>query len=255
MKAQIDVVFLNITKWLLLFVMSIAILSTLGFAIFAGISYIDSQPRDVDVQDQPSVPREKEDFITELLRQQNERAPERPDDPTGEATSANLRYTPQATQVIKCFEEFRRETGETALSQEEARGFRNELERAMEQYSGYGDYGDPFVNALASFMCELLADRRIVRLGAERRLPSIFEPALVYFESSWELSVERRNRALAQESMRALSAKALALTSITIAGISLAIFITLAFYLMFAKMESNLRSIGTEIRNLMPKPE
>ena len=255
MKAQIDVVFLTITKWLLLFVMSLAILATLGFTIFAGVSYLDSQPQEISVAPAPSVPKEKEDFIAELLRQLNERPPERPDDPSGGAESTNLRYTPQATEVIKCFEQFRRETGEVTLTQEEARAFRNELERAMEEYSDYPDYGDPFVNALSSFMCELLADRRLVRLGTEGRLRPIFEPALRYFEASWERSVEIRNAALAQESIRALGAKTLALTSISIAGISLAIFVTLAFYLMFAKIESNLRLIGGEIRALGPKQE
>jgi hypothetical protein len=255
MKTQIDIAFLNITKWLLLFVMSISILSAIGFAIFSGISYLDSRPKDVDVNIQLSVPQEKEDFITELLRQQNERPPERPDDPSGEAISPNLRYTPQATRVIRCIEEFRRKTGEMALTQDEARSFRNELERSMEQYSDYGDYGGRFVDAFVSFTCELLADLRMVRLGTEGRLPPIIGPALVYFESSWEVSVERRNRALAEESNRALEAKTRAITLISASGISLASFVLLAFYLMFARMESNLRGVSAEIRALRSKRE
>lgn len=255
MKAQIDVLFLSITKWLLLFVMSIAILSTLGFTIFAGVSYLDSKPREIDVSPQLSVPKEKEDFITELLRQQNEQAPERPTGTSNEASFINLRYTPQATQVIRCVEEFRRKTGEAALSQEEARGFRNELERSMEQYGDKVGYGDAFVNSLASFMCELLADLRIVRLGTEGRLPPVFEPALSYFEYSWQRSVERNYQAMAQESARSAAASAQALLAISIAGVSLAVFVTLAFYLMFAKMESNLRDIGFSIRALKMNSE
>lgn len=249
MKAPIDIVFLAISKWLLIAVMTIAMLTTIGFSIYAGVSYLNSEPREIAVESKPTVARQKEDFVTEMLRGESP-GPESPEQTEESRPSNNLRYTPQATNVIQCLEEYRLQVGELSLSAEDARNFRNELEGLMEEFSYIPGYGDEYVNSLRRFLCDVLEDRRVVRRGVEGDLGPVFQPALEFFNDVWAEGVKKENDAKAEESARALASKQMSIFSITVAGTSLALFVILSFYLMFAKMESNLRGIVAEISTL-----
>jgi hypothetical protein len=105
----------------------------------------------------------------------------------------------------------------------------------------------------------VLKDPSIAALRKEGKISSVFIPTINFHLAAWDrIETEKRrfeqteqNRvasARAEEGIRVGLAKAQALAHVISAGVAFGVFMALALYLVFAKIETDLRDINESIR-------
>lgn len=257
---NIEEVFLKIFKVTVLFIMGMALLAIVILLATALYQFSQSpkepapaqkaRVKEIGIDDLRKFLIDKEDSRKEAMPKQK---------PAGGDSS--LRYLEETTALYRCAVEFGKKTGEEieATSNAENAKIVENLRDRIEKASESTLRGEPWVKATLSFTCKALADSSIIELKKEQKVKSVFMPILEFHVRSWDqiqsekikFEQQEENRVVSQrnaEVARVLMAKALAIKCLIAAVSTFALFMALAIYLLFAKIETDLRDINETIK-------
>jgi hypothetical protein len=257
-KNRLEDFFLRIFKVTILLTMSLSLIACLALLIFSVHQHFQTAKPPVPAKSAPVQEMNIEDLKKALLQ------PEKPKS-TGEKKDAlpapTLKYLEQATSLFRCSQDFASKVG--AELQEDntssAESIEN-LRRTIERVAALGDRGEVYVKSAVEFTCKALQEPSVVTLRKEGKIKRVFFSILGFHLESWDKIQEAKKEFENRESQRVAAERAaedyrvnesrrLAQTSIVSAAGAFATFMILALYLLFAKMESNLRDIGEAIQS------
>lgn len=200
------------------------------------------------------------DDLKKWLLEQEKKSTEQP--VTGAGDKKSVMFLEDATSLHRCSEGFAKAAGvEVAATTDVAKiQAINELREKVEAVAnGRDSRGEVWVKAATAFACKVMEDPGIITLKKEQKVKSVVMPTLNFHLASWDRNWEEKTsfdqrevgRVQAErmaEMARIGAAKAAAISRLIAAGAAFGVFMLLALYLIFAKIESNLREIRGAIQ-------
>jgi hypothetical protein len=168
----------------------------------------------------------------------------------------SLRYLEDTTTLYRCSQEFARKVG--AEIEDEGNSAANQrlesLRARIEELAANSTRGDAWVKSAIGFTCQILSDAEIIGWVKDQKLKGVVFTTLnlhirlwdklVNDRTEYEAAEKRRYEAEeAAEQARVAVARALGVSLLTASGIAFGVFMILAFYLLFSKIERNLRPL------------
>lgn len=262
---DIEGLFLKIVKVAILAIMAVALLAIVYFLGNAAFQYSQSPKEPEPAKKAPAKEIKLDDLKQWLIEQEKLR--QKANEPAKEqavtAEQTRVEYLADAQALYECSLGFAAAAGipvaeaqnNDAKSQAVMR-LRSQIEPAAKERDWRGD---AWVKAVVGFGCAVLKDPSIVALKKEGKISSVFFPTINFHLSAWDrIETEKRrfeqaeqNRVASEraaEATRVALAKAQALAHMISAGVAFGVFMVLALYLVFAKIETNLRAIDDSIR-------
>ena len=176
-----------------------------------------------------------------------------------------LIYLEEVTALYKCSIEFRKSVGEQVAETDTAAASKIEEYRSQLETLAVSNErrGDAYLKDAVKFTCSVLKNPQIIALRKDNKLSGVFLKVLNFHLREWDriqldkINFEREEeiRVKKEESQREailIGDKIQAVTMITAAGIAFAIFMIISLYLIFAKIETNLRQIAYNVQELLP---
>lgn len=266
-KTKLDELFLRVFKGTILVLMTLALLLMcllLGNALWQG------SKRPVEPAPAAKAPERSisiEDLKKELLKESDTPGAGTPKtDPAPGAVPPTLKYLEDVTRLYRCSTDFARKVGAELEETDNAVIARKveDLRARIEDVASAAPHrGGPWVKSSVEFTCTVLADAAIIGMRKEGKVKSVFFPTLNFHLKAWDDNAtarekfeqaekDRIERERAAEAARIAQAKAGMLQSLIAAGVLFAAFMALALYLIFAKIEGNLRSMDRSLQD--PRP-
>ena len=265
---RIEELFLKIFKVVILVVMGLGLILAIGLSIYSATLYFQTPKQPAPAKAAPA----EEVSVDKLLKQlKPEEAPKQedkqaPSDSSKTQAPQALKYLEEVTALYRCSIEFAKavgaqvdETNAVAASRttEEYRG-------QLENLADSNDLRGPaYIKDAVKFTCAVLKNQQIIALRKENKVSGVFLKVLNFHLKEWDRIQQDkvkfdREEAIriaqeeAEEEARVMGAKIQAITMIAAAGIAFAIFMVIALYLIFAKIETNLRRISSSGQNILP---
>jgi hypothetical protein len=262
---EFEELFLKIFKGTILIIMGFSLLATIGLCLFSMYEFTQSPKKPTPARKAPDRDPVAEirlvDLQNHLIEQELQKnQPSANAAPPQQGKRHSGRYLEDATTLYRCSGDYAtkvgiiiNETNEEFLQRVGV--LRNELEkRAKEPHRG-----ETWVKAVVAFACNALHDDELVSLKQEKKVGSVFYPLIDFHMNAWDkiyhdkmkFEQEEEQRVQSErnaESSRVLKAKALAITCLSIAACFFGLFMLLALYLLFAKIENNMREINLSIQ-------
>jgi hypothetical protein len=240
--------------------MGLALAAILFLLANAAYQFLQSPKEPAPAQKAPAKEIRLDD-LKQWLIEQEKRANEAPKPQQAPGQPRAVEYLEEATALYRCSESFGKEVGAeiAAASDFEVTQRVSELRYQIEQAANAQDWrGANWVKAAVNFTCAALKDPSIIALKKDGKVTKVFMPVLKFHLTAWDkIETEKRNFEQAEsnrvaseraaETMRVSLAKAAALSYLVAAGIAFGVFMALALYLVFAKIETNLREINQSI--------
>lgn len=261
---NLEVLFLKIFKGAVLFIMGLALLSILllcGNAIYQ-FSQTPKQP--IPAQKAPEKDPIKEinldnlkQFLIDREKQENKQ-----ETITNQQDNQQtfLLYLEDATALYRCSADFGQKIGVVIENVDDTQNLQrvNEFRTRLERIANSPLLGEAWVKAVKPFVCTALEDESIIALKKEGIVKTIFLPIFEFHAETWRkiqderLQFEKNEKDRVEnewntELNRVRSAKTNALQNLMAAGVSFGTFMFLALYLIFVKIENNLRNIHEAI--------
>jgi hypothetical protein len=263
---NIEVLFLKIFKGAVLVIMGLTLISILVLCMSAVYQFSQTPKQPVPAQKAPEKDPEKEinidnlkQFLIDREKQENNKN-ETSKQQNGPQTS--LLFLEDATALYRCSVDFANRIGVITESADDTQNLQrvNEFRWKLERIASSPLLGETWVKAAKPFICTALADESIIALKKQGAVKTIFFPILEFHAETWkkiqnekvqfeQSEKDRVSRQWNDELNRVSSAKAGAIANLIAAGCSFAVFMSLALYLIIAKIETNLRDINDSIRN------
>lgn len=132
---------------------------------------------------------------------------------------------------------------------------RENLRAEIVQISKQPFKGEAWIQSVALFACQVLKDPTIVQLTKDKQIGAVVAPLVSFHGRAW-VAIQKEKIAFeenqqrqfdmftAREAVRVAKAKVEAVFMATAAGIAFLLFVLLALYLIFAKIETNLALIS-----------
>lgn len=234
----IDNFFLKLFRIILLVIMSFALLGTIGTLIYSAKLYF--QDAKEITQDPPSNHINLKGLIDELEKKSLENEGKKTEDPDSTGT---LKYLEEVTKLFRCSQAFAGAVGAVVVeagSEAASRDIEN-LRQQVESLASKKGRGDPFVKDLVSFSCNALQSDEIVKLRKENKVQGVFLGIVNHHIKAWDQILADRQAATLKENARILADKEKSSYMIKLSAALFLIFMILAFYLIFARIELNLR--------------
>ena len=265
---RIEELFLKIFKVVILVVMGLGLILAIGLSLYSASLYFQTPKEPAPVKAAPA----EEVSLDKLLNQlKPEEAPKQedkqsPSDSPKAQVPETLKYLEEVTALYRCTIEFGKAVGaqveetDSAAASRTTEYYRNLFENTADSNDRRGL---PYVKDAVKFTCAALKNQQIIALRKDSKVSGVFLKILNFhlrewdriqldkakFERAEEIRVAKEE---AQEDARVMEAKILAITMIAAAGIAFAIFMIIALYLIFAKIETNLRRIANNGQELVP---
>lgn len=251
--------FLRVFKVAVLVLMGLALVVTIIFSAIAAYQYLQSPKEPAPAQKAPEKEISIDDLKAFLLDQEKSKGgKEEPTKQRPPKEQPSLRFLEDATRVFRCAGKFAEESGIVADNADDAQRLES-LRAEIERLAEHPMRGESWVKSNVAFTCKVLADTSIVVLRKEKKIGSVFLPTVNFHIRAWDKIQaekaefeERENSRVESERMaeqnRVAAARMFALTSLIGAASAFGMFMLLAFYLIGAKIENNLRNINESIR-------
>lgn len=260
---NVEVLFLKIFKVTVLVIMGLALIAILYFLANASYQYSQSPKEPAPAQKAP--PKEiRLDGLKDMLIEDGKRRDGKTEKVQPVAMATTIEYRTEADLMYECKGNFANAVGTPLPEAGNNSAMANEAERLrqkLEEFAKQADYrGAAWVKAVAAFTCAAMKDQSLMTLQKENKITRPFTVSIEFHAARWdEIEIEKRrfeqaeqarvNGERAAELARVAVAKAQAVAHMTAALIAFAVFMALALYLVFAKIETNLRDINGSIRS------
>jgi hypothetical protein len=265
---RIEELFLKIFKVVILVVMGLGLILAIGLSLYSASLYFQTPKKPAPAQAAPA----EEVSVDKLLKQlKPEEAPKQEEkqapseSPKAQAPQA-LKYLEEVTALYRCSIEFAKAVGAQVDETDAAAASRTteEYRSQLENLADSNDLRGPaYVKDAVKFTCAVLKNQQVIALRKENKVSGVFLKILNFHLREWDriqqdkVKFEREEgiriaKEEAEEEARVMGAKIQALTMIAAAGIAFAVFMIIALYLIFAKIETNLRRLAISGQNLLP---
>ncbi|MBT8535532.1 hypothetical protein G6725_05885 [Polynucleobacter paneuropaeus] len=164
----------------------------------------------------------------------------------------DLPYAEEALILFRCGEEFKKVTGAGTINingadtSKQVEYIRSELERI----SAPPSKGKEFVDSSVAYLCKVLKNPTIIELKKKGEINKVLIPAFNHYISVWNEAVLQDEQLMDEQAARIEKSKNFIFKLCVAAGSCFGLFIVLALYLMLIRLEDNLRSINTSIKQL-----
>lgn len=257
--------FLKIFKVVILVVMGLSLILAVGLSIYSASLYFQTPKKPEPEKAAPA----EEVNIDKLLKQlQQEEAPKKEEAPKQEEKQAPqaLKYLEDVTAIYRCTIEFAKAVGAQVDETDAIAASRTteEYRSQIEKLADSNDLRGPaYIKDVVKFTCATLKNKEVIALRKENKVSGVFLKILNFHFREWdriqqdEVKFERKEairiaKEEAKENERVSGAKIQAVLMITAAGIAFSVFMAIALYLIFAKIETNLRRIASAGHTLSP---
>lgn len=265
---RIEELFLKIFKVVILVVMGLGLVLAIGLSLYSASLYFQTPKKPAPAKAAPAEEVSVEKLLKQLkpdepAKQEEKQAPA--ESPKGQAPQA-LKYLEEVTALYRCSIEFAKAVGaqvdetDAAAASRTTEEYRSQLETLADANELRGE---AYVKDAVKFTCAVLKNPQIIALRKENKVSGVFLKVLnfhlrewdriqldkVKFERQEEIRIAKEEN---EEDARVMGAKIQAITMIAAAGIAFAIFMIIALYLIFAKIETNLRRIANNGQELLP---
>ena len=167
---------------------------------------------------------------------------------------SSLKYLEETTKLYRCTTDFAKLIGAVieyegdTITAQKVEGLRAQIE----QFASLEGRADLWVKSLVPFTCSVLNDKQIASWAKNEKY-KIFVPTLNFHMMTWDANVNQKNEADQKEKqrfemesnaekLRFERTKEQSQSLLIMAGVVFGAFMVLAFYLLFSKIERNLRS-------------
>ena len=265
---RVEELFLRIFKVVILIVMVLGLVLAIGLSLYSAYLYFPNPKEPEPVKAAPAEEISVDNLLKQLkpdepTKQEEKQTPTK--SPTAQTPEA-LNYLEEVTALYRCSIEFGKAVGAQVDETDAAAGSRKteEYRSQLEKLADANNLrGKAYVKDAVKFTCAVLKNPQIITLRKDDKVSGVFLKVLNYhlkewdriqddkikFQSKEKIRVEKEED---QEDARVMRSKILAITMITAAGIAFAIFMIIALYLIFAKIETNLRRIANNGQELVP---
>jgi hypothetical protein len=265
---RIEELFLKIFKVVILVVMGLGLVLAIGLSLYSASLYFQTPKKPAPAKAAPAEEVSVEKLLKQLkpdepAKQEEKQAPA--ESPKGQAPQA-LKYLEEVTALYRCSIEFAKAVGaqvdetDAAAASRTTEEYRSQLETLADANELRGE---AYVKDAVKFTCAVLKNPQIIALRKENKVSGVFLKVLNFHLREWDriqldkVKFERQEEIRIakeedEEDARVMGAKIQAITMIAAAGIAFAIFMIIALYLIFAKIETNLRRIANNGQELLP---
>lgn len=265
---RIEELFLKIFKVVILVVMGLGLVLAIGLSLYSASLYFQTPKKPAPAKAAPAEEVSVEKLLKQLkpeepAKQEEKQAPA--ESPKGQAPQA-LKYLEEVTALYRCSIEFAKAVGaqvdetDAAAASRTTEEYRSQLETLADANELRGE---AYVKDAVKFTCAVLRNPQIIALRKENKVSGVFLKVLNFHLREWDriqldkVKFERQEEIRIakeedEEDARVMGAKIQAITMIAAAGIAFAIFMIIALYLIFAKIETNLRRIANNGQELLP---
>lgn len=266
---QLENLYLKFFKYVIVSVMTVALLAVIVLLPMAAYNYLQTPAAPTPAREPPARSITIDDLKKFLIEEEKRRLEQEKNGvaPTRQPVSAapvTQRYSEDAMALYRCSEVFARLAEQDMDRTSEAElALRREAQRAnIERQSDQPFRGPAWVQAMVQFTCAVLKDAEIAKLKKDKMVGAVLNPTMAFHGRTWSMLEKEKfefrqaeaNRVDAErnaESVRVALAKTKAVFMFGTAGALLGFFMLLALYLIFAKIENNLRLIheGIDLHN------
>ncbi len=261
--------YLKTFKVVILTVMSLALLGSIVLLGMSAYQYVSRTPKKIEpAKPAPMTAVDPAELVKELAKAP-EAAPvaKRGAVKTGAPVPkrASGKYLEEAKQLLDVNYKFQLQFDPKAKSPSEAQieDLRGGLQRVSDADE---DRGQAFATDLVKYVNAVLSSPEVIQAAKDGRSRPAFFRALTKFVKEWDdakAKVKKHNAAEAARVEREKDAeaasigatKAQSMASLTSAAMAFGAFLALAFYLIVAAVESNLRGIRESVRQSTPSQE
>ena len=254
--------YLKTFKIVILAVMSLALLASVIALGISAYHYSSASPKAVEpAKPAPAMSLDMTDLVKELTKAEPAPAATATRNARGKVVkkatpspSEPKIFLDEATKLQQCATNFQQQSNPkaTAATAGQIESLRYNIQRIAE--ARRYDRGQPYVTEAVRFVCAVLSHPAVVAAAKEGRAKDAFFSSLRVHINLWDAQkekikkhnsdeAERVRNEEAAESAKVAASKATAMTSLMQAGMAFGVFLALAFYLIVAAMESNLRGI------------
>jgi hypothetical protein len=266
---NIEELYIRIFKISILSIMTIGLISIVVFLTYSAYLYSQTpnQPRPAEKAIFKDV--NLQDFQNELNREISEKKLSTNTKVVNNVNAlSTLKYNEEALQMYRCSIEFANsvnavsEETESKKIAEQVELLRYQIEKASDHYLR----GDAWVNSAKNFICNALKDTNIIALRKEGKIDQIFLPTLNFHIKTWDYNqtqkisfdTKEEDRVRTEnmiEASRIANDKTFGLNLLIAAGCSFGIFIFFALYLIFYRLERNLKNINSSLTTINKRYE
>jgi hypothetical protein len=256
---------LRLVRIVLLVAMTLAIIIALIFGIYGGIKYFTPAREPIPAKVPPTESVNVQKFLDEIDPDKKKETPKsepiRKDEPKPKITT--LKYLEEVTRLYRCSFEFGRVVGVTMDEVDSAAASRQieNLRTVVEDKASSPLRGDAYVKNMVDFTCAALSNQEIIELRKLNKIQNVFQSALNFHlreldriknveEKFKRDEAARMIREQQEADLKKSIEKAEGLVLLAIAGIAFLIFMCIAVYLIFSKIERNLR-----LASLLPESQ
>jgi len=259
MNNKLDVLEDSLLKLFRIAMLTLMILALLLVLIFGGVAAyqaMQSPKEPAPVQTAPEKEIKLDDLkkaLQEDARKDQQDQKKTEEKPVSQVPNS-LQYLEETTALYRCVLDFARQTDAqvadegNAVANQKVEALRSQIE---ERAKG-SERGDVWVKSAVQFTCAALGDKEIIAWKKEKKINNVFFPTLNFHIRMWD-SIRQERREFAEkerarfdseknaEETRVGLARAQALILLYMAGVAFGVFMVLAFYLLFSRIERNLR--------------
>ena len=244
---SLEDLFLNIFKFFIMLMMGIAILAAPAMLIGAAYMAFQEPAKPPAVHDILLKNLSVEQLKLDLIEAEKTKKP--PVDNQSSNTTTNrsfLKYSEQAIALLRCANSFSIAAGIEIAQSTNAQSAQEleDLRSALDRLASSETRGLQFVDSLVTFGCQVLKDSNIVSLKKSGDIGSVIGPTVKFFDRAWDKAEDARNKSIERENVRVIEAKALAVSLVIGAGALFVVFLILAIYLIFARIELHIKNIS-----------
>ncbi|MFZ9264178.1 MAG: hypothetical protein ACO222_03365 [Polynucleobacter sp.] len=258
--------YLRLFKQVVIFIMSLALIATLGALGYAAKLYFQSPKEPEPAKTAPATGVDVDSFLKTLEEKKPEEAPKTDDQKPEEAKPVEPKktdkYLTEARQIAGCWRNFNKAIGKpepTKTLEEQTTEFRQTLERIAD--AANKNRGQAYATDSSKFACVISTNEKIKTYGKSNSEKDVFVNGLNFHIRAWDdlkakeaqfnqQEEKRVAKERADEEQRVAIEKAQSMMFLTIAGVAFGLMMVLALYLIFSAIESNLRNLSHSLSEI-----
>ncbi len=253
--------FVKIFRVVVLIIMTVSLVISVIAGLTGAMKMMSSEKEPAKAASASNKGIEVDDFLKSLTPEDPAKPKPEPAPGGGKEETSKLdalKYLAEATKIYGCATTLTAKVGtQTEGGPDEIRKAVEFLRSEVQRLASAEWRGQEWVTSLTAFACAVTQNDKVIKLVSEKG-QKVLIPAINFHVRVWDrLDKEHKAHAAKEEEriakerikeqMRVVQDKAFALTALIVAGGAFALFMVVALYLIFAKIEANLNLINRSI--------